>query len=241
MNKSLKFSLIGAAVCVASLAAFSAWGAESIYTMIANGELAISQVKQAKATHQQLEQKSKSLAAMAQSIKEAQPELNQAVQKHNAASKQLQSGMAAYKKNCQKHNLSPSQEKQCKAQQKELNAQINQINAETHRLQAKQQALTAKIARYNKESTALNTAAPNSTNALHQALNGEQDWLNKARNLVASPAFASYRKAAGCPEVKTPPKTASAMNRMTSQVLDCLRNLAYHHSSHKASAAGTKR
>ncbi len=239
MNKSLKYSLIGAAIGVASLAAFSAWGAESVYTLISNGEHIVSQMKQARAQHQQLKQKSKELSAMMQSIKQTQPKLNQAVQKHNAASKQLQSDMAAYKKNCSGKNLPPDKYKQCQAQQKKLNAQINQVNAETKSLQAKQQALKAKIAKYNSESQALNAAAPQNSDALQSAFAAEEAWLDKARDLVGSPAFAPYRKSAGCPEVKNPPKTASEMQHMAGELLSCLRNLA-HHSKSSVSAAGTK-
>ncbi|MGH8426365.1 MAG: hypothetical protein ACRES7_00065 [Gammaproteobacteria bacterium] len=179
------------------------------------------------------------MAAAAATIGKAQPKLNQAVQQHNQADEQLQSDMSDYKKTCQSTDLNNSQHDRCNRRQKQLNAQIDQINSGTENLQVQQKALQQQIAQYNTESQALNEAIPDNTDAINKTFAAEEEWLDEARNLVAAPAFAPYRKAAGCPNVVNPPTTGKELQKMAGELLNCLQNLAHSTKpKHTAAAKG---
>ena len=57
-------------------------------------------------------------------------------------------------------------------------------------------------------------------------LAGQEQWLDQARNLAASPAFQPYAKKGGCPDVMKPPKSFEAIMSMSDSILTCLKKVA---------------
>lgn len=218
-----------AAIVFGALACTTALGAESVASLIDSGRGVISGMEQLQTRHAQLQQQADQLNVTAKEVETQEKELSAKVTSHNQASTQLTQNIATYKKTCQSRSLDMAQLDRCQALQRKLNSEINSVNADTKTLTTEQTALQQKASSYNSESSTWSKAEAANTGALNKAFYSEEEWLDKARDMVASGAFAPYRKSARCPDVVQPPATPEGMHAMAKSVLACLERVAAKH------------
>ena len=204
----------------------TAWGAESVVNLISQGETLIAKVKSSQATLDAATKKNSDLAAEGKQIIVEQQQLKAdiaAYQKQNDNVKQL---TGDYKSKCDGKQLNAAQFTDCKAQLAQINTDIDAVNSQPAKLNKRQNDFIKRANEYNQEvqSTPKQVRAADTT--YRDAMVSQYEWLDKARTMVASPAFQPYAKKADCPNVKNPAKTPEAAMKMSDEILTCLKKVA---------------
>src|SRR5579871_1109286 len=206
--KTMRLSLIPLLLALAA----TAWGAESVMTLISNGESVQKEVTDTKAAMEGYEQKNKDLAAEGKKLQADQTQLTADVAAWNKENADLKARIDQNKADCgpDKKQTTDSYNA-CKAQVAQLNTDINKVNADNADLNKRNKELNERLPKYNDDIKGIGGDLTASYNAYNAALKKEAAWLDQARTQMASSAFASYGKKAGCPDVTKNTKTAEAM------------------------------
>ncbi|HEV7164120.1 MAG TPA: hypothetical protein VGO35_01875 [Gammaproteobacteria bacterium] len=224
--KTIRFSLISLALCLAG-AVTAAWGAESVMTLISNGEAVQKEVLDNKGAMEAAEQKNKNLAAEGNKLTSDQKQLTADVAAWNKENNDLKARIAENQSNCSPDKkLNQDQYNACKAEIAKLNTDIARVNADNGDLNKRNKDLNARIPQYNNDIKGIRGEIDSSYAAYNSALKKEGVWLDEARTQMSSSAFASYGKKAGCPDVTKNTKTAEAMIKMSGDVIDCLKKVS---------------
>ena len=224
--KTIRLSLISLVLGMAGLVT-AAWGAESVMTLISNGEAVQKEVLDNKAAMEAAEAKNKTLAAEGNRLTSDQKQLVADVAAWNKENDDLKARIADNQANCSPDKkLTPDQYTACKAQVAQLNSDIAKVNAENGDLNKRNKDITDRIPKYNEEIKSLPNDIKSSYEAYNAALKKEAAWLDQARAQMSSSAFAAYGKKAGCPDVTKNTKTAEAMIKMSGDVIECLKKVS---------------
>ena len=205
----------------------AAWGAESVMSLISNGEAVQKEVTDNKATYDGLNQHKKDLDSEGKQLVADQQKLGQDAGTYKQDSDNVNAAMADYKKNCSPDKkLTQDQFTACAAQQTQINAEVARVNGEFPPLKNREAALNDKIAKHNDELNGIDQKIKDAWTNYSAALKKEAAWLDQARTQMSSSAFTSYGKKAGCPDVSKPTKTPEAMIKMSQDVIDCLKKVS---------------
>lgn len=203
----------------------AAWGAQSVPSLVKEGQAALSQLQARKAALDAAVQQNHSLSTEGQDIQDQQKKLQADIAAYQKKVASVNEETAKYKKECDSKNLTPDQFKACKAMNEKINADINAVNTEPDKLKARQAAFIAKANAYNAKVKSSPDQVKSADTAYRQALSGAESWLDNARDLVASQAFQPFAKQAKCPNVQKPSSTVEGMISMGQDILACLKRV----------------
>jgi chromosome segregation ATPase len=203
-----------------------AWGAESVASLITQGEAAISKTNAAKAALDAVVKENTALAPEGKQIRDDMQQLQNDIAAMNKQNDDLKQQTIDYKAKCDGKQLSTDQYKACKDQLNQINAAINNINTQPAKLKKRQDDIMARANKYNQRVQSLPKQISDDDTAYRNALVTQLDWLDKTRTLILTPAFQPYAKKAGCPDVKNPAKSTEAAINMSDEVLACLKKVA---------------
>ena len=202
----------------------TAWGAESVMDLISQGESVMAKVASAKAAVNDIMQKNTALKAQGPQLQAQASKLQADIAAYHQASANLNQKIDAYNTQC-KHPKTDEQYKTCKAQNAELKQESDNLSGQPASLNARENALNAAAKTFNQQAKALPDQVKAAENAYDNALKYQYDWLDRARDQVASPAFQPYAKKYHCPNVMKPAKTQEQANTMSDQILACLKRV----------------
>jgi cell division protein FtsB len=225
MNK-MRISLIPLVLGLAALAS-AAWGAESVMSLISNGEAVQKEVVDTKAAMEASEKKNHDLAAEGNKLTSDQKQLQADVAAWQKENDELTQRVNDNKANCgPDKKLNTDQYNACKAQVAQLNSDIAKVNAENADLNKRNKDINERIPKYNDAIKGIGDEIKQGYAAYNAALKKEAAWLDQARTQMSSSAFASYGKKAGCPDVNKNAKTPEAMIQMSADVIACLKRVS---------------
>ncbi|HVC27960.1 MAG TPA: hypothetical protein VNF48_00245 [Gammaproteobacteria bacterium] len=203
----------------------TAWGAESVTSLISQGEAVMAKTNSTKTTLDAAVKNNDSLVAEGKSIQAEQQQLQADIDALKKASADFNQKASDYEAACAKPK-STDQYNACKTQNVGLKQQSNQLKTEPAQLNKRQNDFIARATKYNQEVKAAPKEVSTADTGFRNALINQYQWLDKARVLVASPAFVPYAKKAGCPDVKNPAKTTESAMKMSDEILTCLKKVA---------------
>jgi len=223
--KSTRMSLITVALALG--AAGAAWGADSVMNLVNSGEAVQKEVADTKARMDDAVKRNKDVAAQGNELAAEKAKLMADFadwQKENDSIKQRSTD---FQNRCSPDKkLEQEQLRACKKDADELNRDIAKVNSDNADLNKRNDALNAKIQPYNLEAQ----NAPAEQDAAYAAYNAatkkERSWLDAARDQLANDAFKSYGAKAGCPDMGVPPQTTEAMEKMTDDIIACLKRVS---------------
>lgn len=205
----------------------AAWGAESVMSLISNGEAVQKEVLDNKSAYEGAQQRRKDLDTEGKQLVADQNKLGQDIANHKTDEDNLNASIADYKKNCSPDKkLSQDQYTACATQQSQINAEVARVNGELTPMQARNDSLKEKIAKHNDETKGIDQKVQDAFTSYNASLKKEAAWLDQARTRLSDPSFTSYGKKAGCPDVSKPTKTPEAMIKMSQDVIDCLKKVS---------------
>ncbi len=204
----------------------TAWGAESVVDLITQGETAAAAMKSTKTELDAALQKNAALAAEGKQIQAQQQQIQAGIAAYKQKVADVQTETASYKSTCSGKQLNKDQYKACTAQLAQVNADIATVNAEQPKLTKNQSDWQTRAVKYNQEIQTAPNAVRAADSKYRNAMVDQYHWLDKARLMVASPAFQPYAKKAGCPDVRNPAKTSEAAMKMSDEILACLKKVA---------------
>ncbi len=224
--KTMRISLISMVLGLAGLAT-AAWGAESVMSLISNGEAVQKEVLDTKAAMEAAEKKNHDLAAEGNKLTSDQKQLTADVAAWNKENDDLKARIADNQTNCgPDKKLTQDQYNACKAQIAQLNTDIAKVNSDNADLNKRNKDLNTRIPQYNTDIKGIKGEVDSSYTAYNSALKKEGAWLDQARGQMSSSAFTAYGKKAGCPDVTKNTKTPEAMIKMSGDVIDCLKKVS---------------
>lgn len=203
----------------------TAWGAESVTSLISQGEAVSAKTNTAKASLDAAVKNNDSLVAEGKSVQAEQQQLQADIDALKKASTDFNQKASDYEATCAKPK-STDQYNACKTQNAQLKQQSDQLKTEPAQLNKRQNDFIARATKYNQEVKSAPKEVSAADTSFRNALINQYQWLDKARVLVASPAFAPYAKKAGCPDVKNPAKSTEAAMKMSDDILTCLKKVA---------------
>lgn len=222
--KSMRISLITLALAGTVTAA---WGAESVMNLISSGESVQKEVHDTKANYDAIQNKKASMAAEAKQFGVDQNKLAADVAQYQKDSVAVKQSAADFANRCgADKKLNQDEYKACTADQQQINADVARVNGEFPTLKQREDALNAKIAEYNKGAGGIDTKVNDAYKTWDAALKKEGAWLDQARSLLVSDAFKSYGQKAGCPAVGKPATTPEGADKMTTDILTCLKKVS---------------
>jgi uncharacterized protein YlxW (UPF0749 family) len=222
----MRISVITLALCLAG-AMSAAWGAESVMNLISSGEAVQKQVADTKAAYDAAQNHKKDMAAQAKQFGVDQNKLAADVAQYQKDSADVNQSAADFKNRCgSDKKLNQDQFKACTADQQQINADVTRVNGEFPALKTREDTLNTKINDYNKEAGGIDAKVNSAYATYSTALKQEGAWLDQARTLLVSDAFKSYGTKAGCPNVNKPASTPEAANKMTDDVITCLKKVS---------------
>jgi predicted nucleic acid-binding Zn-ribbon protein len=204
----------------------AAWGAESVVDLITKGESSTAAMNSAKAELDAALQKNKDLAVEGKQIQAQQQQIQAAIAAYKQKVADVKTETADYQSKCSGKQLNQDEYKACKAQLAKVNQDISDVNTESPKLNQQQTAWQARAVKYNQAVQTTPKEVRAADSKYRNAMATQYQWLDKARDLVASPAFQPYAKKAGCPDVRKPAKTSEAAVKMSQEVLACLKKVA---------------
>lgn len=248
MNTKLRIVSLALGLGLAGVVTVT-WGAESVMSLISHGEVAVRELKSSRAAYKNAEKQNKDLAAEGKQIAVDTQKHNQEVIAFKARRAALSKKYAEFtarcaakkdkKKDNNKATAQPNQKKQyetyqeqrahykqCLADQKKLVAETKEVNAVPAKLNKESADLNTRSDQYNKHVKEFMTNAPKLQNTFTDKLNTDEDWLNKVRSFVASPAVQPYAKKAKCPDTKKIAKDVTQVIEQSEQYLACLKKIA---------------
>ena len=201
-----------------------AWGAESVMDLISQGESVMANVKSSKAAVDSVTQQNTTLKSQGTEIQVENTKLQGDIAAFKQQVADYNQKASAYKQQCSTAKTD-DQVKACNTQHAALEQISNDLKDKPAQLNAREKAFIAKATAYNQQvkdlPNQLKTAEDNYTMALRR----QYDWLDKARDQVASPAFQPYAKKYHCPNVMKPAVTQDQANTMSDQILACLKRV----------------
>lgn len=205
----------------------AAWGAESVMDLISRGESTMAKVESSKAALEAITQKNIALKAQGEQINAENAKLQAGIAAFKQASADLNQKITAYNQTCD-HPKTDDQYKSCKAQNQELQQESARLKSKPDELNQQQKTWIAAATAYNQQVKDLPAQAKDADSKYRNSVSYLYDWLDKARDMVASPAFQSFAKKsnAGCPNVMKPPKTLDGVMDMGNQIIHCLKKVA---------------
>ncbi|HVA55821.1 MAG TPA: hypothetical protein VNI53_08540 [Gammaproteobacteria bacterium] len=203
----------------------TAWGAESVTSLISQGEAVIAKTNTTKAALDAAVKNNDALVTEGKQIQADQQQLKTDIDALKKASADFNQKASNYEAACAKPK-STDQYNACKAQNAELKQQSDQLKTEPAQLNKRQNDFIARATKYNQEVNTAPKEVSAADTAFRNALINQYTWLDKARVLVASPAFVPYAKKAGCPDVKNPAKTTESAMKMSDEIITCLKKVA---------------
>jgi chromosome segregation ATPase len=224
--KSTRIPLIILALALAG-AVTAAWGAQSVMNLISSGEAVQKEVAQTKAAYDAVQNKKKDMAAQAKQFGVDQNKLAADVAQYQKDSAAVNQSAADFKNRCgADKKLNQDEYKASTADQQQINADVTRVNGEFPALKQREDSLNAKIAEYNKSAGGIDGKVNDAYKRWDEALKQEGSWLDQARSLLVSEAFKSYGQKAGCPAVGKPATTPEAADKMTNDILTCLKKVS---------------
>jgi uncharacterized coiled-coil DUF342 family protein len=224
--KSMRISMITLALALAGTVT-AAWGAESVMNLISGGEAVQKQVHETKASYDAVQAKKAEMIAQAKQFGVDQNKLAADVAQYQKDSAAVNQSTADFKTRCgQDKKLNQDEYKACTADQQQINADVTRVNGEFPALKQRKDTLDAKIAEYNKGAGGIDAKVNEAYKTWDSALKQEGSWLDQARSLLVSEAFKSYGQKAGCPAVGKPATTPEGADKMTSDILACLKKVS---------------
>lgn len=224
--KSMRIPLITLALALAGTVT-AAWGAESVMNLISSGESVQKEVHDTKSSYDAIQAKKASMAAEAKQFGVDQQKLALDVQQYQKDSAAVTQSTADFKNRCgADKKLNQDEYKACTADQQQINADVARVNGEFPALKQREDSLNAKIAEYNKGAGGIDAKVNDAYKTWDAALKKEGAWLDQARSLLVSDAFKSYGQKAGCPAVGKPATTPEGADKMTTDILACLKKVS---------------
>jgi uncharacterized protein YlxW (UPF0749 family) len=224
--KSMRISVITLALSLAG-AMTAAWGAESVMNLISSGEAVQKEVTDTKGSYDAAQTRKKELADEAKQFAMDQQKLGADVGQYQKDSDAVNQSTKDYQAHCgSDKKLTQDEFKACSAEQQQINSDVTRVKGEFPPLKQREDSLNAKIADYNKEATGIDSKVNSGYSSYTAALKKEGAWLDQARTLLVSDAFKSYGQKANCPNVNKPASTPEAANKMTDDVLTCLKKVS---------------
>ena len=203
-----------------------AWGAESVASLITQGEEITNRIKTHKAAFDAGLKKNQSLVGEGKQITADMEQLKADIAAYKSSNASIKKQTADYQSKCNGKQLNPTEFAACKAQLAQINQEINENNTAPTKLNQRQNALMARAQKYNQEVVSVPKEVKADESAYENALADQQTWLQKARTLVASPGFVPYAKKAGCPNVEKTPKSLDDIMNMSQSIITCLKKVA---------------
>lgn len=225
MKTTLRMIMIVSLLSLAGVLS-AAWGAESVASLITQGEEIINRIHTHKAAFDTAMDKNKALVGQGKQITSEMEKLKADIAAYKAQNAAIKTQTADYQKKCNGKQLNPDAFAACKAQLAKINQEIDQNNAQPAKLNQRQNALMANAKKYNADVVAVPKVVKAQEHAYEGALADQQSWLQKARTLVSQPAFQPYAKKNGCPNVGKTPKTLDAIMTMSEDIIACLKKVA---------------
>jgi predicted nucleic acid-binding Zn-ribbon protein len=204
----------------------AAWGAESVVELITQGEASAAKMNSAKDALDAAMTKNNTLALEGNQIKAQQQQIQSEITAYKQKVDDVKTETDNYKTTCNGKQLNPDQYKACKAQIAQVNSDITAVNAEQKKLNKLQSDWQSRAVKYNQEVQTTPKEVREADNKYRTAMADQYQWLDKARDMVASPAFQPYAKKSGCPDVRKPAKTSEAAIKMSEDILACLKKVA---------------
>ncbi len=205
----------------------AAWGAESVMTLISNGEAVQKEVLDNKAAYEGANQRKKDLDVEGRQLIADHDKLAQDIVTHKQDEDKVNASIADYKKNCSPDKkLTQDQYTACATQQTQINAEVARVNGELGPMNVRKTTIEDNIAKHNDEIKGIDQKVADAWSAYKASLQKEAAWLDQARTRLSDPSFTSYGKKAGCPDVSKPTKTPEAMIKMSADVIDCLNKVS---------------
>ena len=224
--KSMRISMITLALALAGTVT-AAWGAESVMNLISSGEAVQKETRDTKANYDDVQAKKAAMIAEAKQFGVDQNKLAADVAQYQKDSAAVNQSAADFKNRCgADKKLNQDEYKACTADQQQINADVTRVNAEFPALKQRKDTLDAKIAEYNKGAGGIDAKVNDAYKSWDGALKKEGAWLDQARSLLVSDAFKSYGQKAGCPAVGKPASTPEGADKMTSDILTCLKKVS---------------
>ncbi len=225
MKTTLRMIMIVSLLSLAGMLS-AAWGAESVASLITQGEEIITKIKTHKAAFDAAMAKNNALMPQGKQISANMEQLKTDIAAYKAQNDTIKKQTADYQSNCNGKPLNKDEYANCKAQLAKINQEINENNAKPAQLNQRQSDLMARVKKYNEEVVAVPKTVKAEEHAYEGALADQQSWLQKARTLVSQPAFQPYAKKNGCPNVSKTPKTLDAIMTMSEDIIACLKKVA---------------
>jgi chromosome segregation ATPase len=196
--------------------------------LISSGEAVQKEVTDTKGSYDTLQAHKKSLADQAKQFGTDQTKLQADVVQYQKDSAAVNQSASDFKNRCQgaDKKLSQDEFKACTADQQQINADVARVNGEFPTLKTREDTLNSRIADYNKEATGIDAKVNDAYTTYSASLKKEGAWLDQARTLLTSDAFKSYGQKANCPNVNKPAGTPEAANKMTDDILVCLKKVS---------------
>lgn len=204
----------------------AAWGAESVVNLITHGEALIVRIKSHKAAFDTALQNNNALVPEGQQLRVDMQQLQADIAAYQKQNDDIKQQTADYKSKCNSKQLSADQFTACKAQLAQINAAIDAVNSQPAKLKKRQKDIMDRATKYNQEVQTAPKLANAEQTAYHNAQLDLAPWLQKARIMVASPAFQPYAKKAGCPNVMKTLKTYEEDMTMSEEIVACLKKVA---------------
>lgn len=208
-------------------AAGAAWGADSVMTLVSSGEAIQKEVADNKARMDAAVQKNSEVATQGKALAAEKAKLladQSDWQKENDDVKQRTSD---FQNRCSPDKrLEAEQLKACQKSADQLNQDIAKVNSENAELTKRNQELNAKIPPYNEDAQKAPTEQDAAYAAYNAATKKESAWLDRVRDQLSSDAFKSYGQKAGCPDMTNPPKTPEGLDKMTGDIIACLKKVS---------------
>lgn len=224
MNR-LRYALLTIATIIVAGTAGSAWAAESVSQLIKEGESVVTTARQAETAQNNVKQSNEQLVTESAQLKNEQDTLKVAVTAFQDRQDKVNGLMNAYKTNCAGKTLPEDKYKVCKDQETTILAAASSVNAAQVPLVKRQDEFNARVTMFQVKLKQLKADAPQVAANYEIALNNEQNWLNRARNFLLTPAVRRLADKARCADFRTTPKGIDALNQMSAAALVCLKRI----------------
>lgn len=201
------------------------WAAESVSQLISEGESAVTAAQQAASAQADIKQRNATLATESEQLKTDQTALKTEVSAFQDRQSKVNGMVADYKKDCSGKTLPENKYKACKEQETTIMSAASSVNAAQAGVVKSQDAFNARVTSFQAKLKQLKEDAPNAAANYEVALNTEQNWLNRARNMLLTPSVQRLAKKAACADFRTAPNGVDGLNQMSANALECLKKI----------------
>ncbi|MGH8369498.1 MAG: hypothetical protein ACRESC_00830 [Gammaproteobacteria bacterium] len=225
MNSKIRIASLALGLGLAGTVAV-AWGAESVINLVSQGEVAIRNVKDSRAAYEDGLKRNKDLAAQSQQITADNQQLQAGIDAYNKQSSAVKQEIADYTAKCSGKKLKQKEYDECTATQSKVSKDVDAANAVPATLNKQQANLAVRVNKYNSDMKDMQVSAPKLQSDFTDKLSKDEDWLNKVRDFIASPAVQPYAQKANCPDTKNIAKNVDQVIDQSEKYLACLKKIA---------------